>query len=116
MAITKKNANSVPETVNDRPTLNLTGATIQAAYQMSDTCIVFTLNIPGASLREMRLVEKKAGGYFISTPQAKGKDGQYRDRFMVYLSEADEQRVIKTVLDHFTGTGEKRDFKTRYEV
>lgn len=116
MAITKKNANSVPETVNDRPTLNLTGATIQAAYQMSDTCIVFTLNIPGASLRNMRLVEKKAGGYFISTPQVKGKDGQYHDRFMVYLSEADEQRVIKTVLDHFTGTGEKQDFKTRYEV
>lgn len=116
MAITKKNANSVPETVNDRPTLNLTGATIQAAYQMSDTCIVFTLNIPGASLRDMRLVEKKAGGYFISTPQFRGKDGQYHDRFMVYLSEADEQRVIKTVLDHFTGTGEKRDFKTRYEV
>lgn len=116
MAITKKNANSVPETVNDRPTLNLTGATIQAAYQMSGTCIVFTLNIPGASLRDMRLVEKKAGGYFISTPQVKGKDGQYHDRFMVYLSEADEQRVIKTVLDHFTGTGEKRDFKTRYEV
>lgn len=116
MAITKKNANSVPETVNDRPTLNLTGATIQAAYQMSNTCIVFTLNIPGASLRDMRLVEKKAGGYFISTPQVKGKDGQYHDRFMVYLSEADEQRVIKTVLDHFTGTGEKRDFKTRYEV
>lgn len=116
MAITKKNANSVPETVNDRPTLNLTGATIQAAYQMSDTCIVFTLNIPGASLQDMRLVEKKAGGYFISTPQVKGKDGQYHDRFMVYLSEADEQRVIKTVLDHFTGTGEKRDFKTRYEV
>ena len=116
MAITKKNANSVPETVNDRPTLNLTGATIQAAYQMSDTCIVFTLNSPGASLRDMRLVEKKAGGYFISTPQVKGKDGQYYDRFMVYLSEADEQRVIKTVLDHFTGTGEKRDFKTRYEV
>lgn len=116
MAITKKNANSVPEIVNDRPTLNLTGATIRAAYQMSDTCIVFTLDIPGASLRDMRLVEKKAGGYFISTPQVKGKDGQYHNRFMVYLSEADEQRVIKTVLDHFTGTGEKRDFKTRYEV
>lgn len=115
MAIKKNTAVPAPE-VNDRPTLNITGATIQAAYQMSDTCIVFTLNIPGASLRDMRLVEKKAGGYFISTPQVKGKDGQYHDRFMVYLSEADEQRVIKTVLDHFTGTGEKRDFKTRYEV
>lgn len=115
MAIKKNTTVPAPE-VNDRPTLNLTGATIQAAYQMSDTCIVFTLNIPGASLRDMRLVEKKAGGYFISTPQVKGNDGQYHDRFMVYLSEADEQRVIKTVLDHFTGTGEKRDFKTRYEV
>lgn len=115
MAIKKNTIVPAPE-VNDRPTLNLTGATIQAAYQMSDTCIVFTLNIPGASLRDMRLAEKKAGGYFISTPQVKGKDGQYHDRFMVYLSEADEQRVIRTVLDHFTGTGEKRDFKTRYEV
>ena len=116
MAITKKTVDPAPETMNDRPTLNLTGATIQAAYQLSDTCIVFTLNIPGASLRGMRLVEKKTGGYFISTPQDKGKDGQYHDRFLVYLSADDEQRVIKAVLDHFTGTNEKRNFKTRYEV
>ncbi len=115
MAIKKNTAVTAPE-VNDRPTLNLTGASIQAAYQLSDTCIVFTLNIPGVSLRDMRLVEKKAGGYFISTPQVKGKDGQYHDRFLVYLSATDEQRVIKAVLDHFSGTNEKRDFKTRYEV
>lgn len=115
MAIKKNTAVPAPE-VDDRPTLDLTGATIQAAYQLSDTCIVFTLNIPGVSLRDMRLIEKKAGGYFISTPQAKGKDGQYHDRFLVYLSVTDEQRVIKAVLDHFAGTNEKRDFKTRYEV
>ena len=115
MAIKKNTAVPAPE-VNDRPTLNLTGATIQAAYQLSDTCIVFTLNIPGASLRDMRLVEKKEGGYFISTPQVKGKDGQYHDRFLVYLSDTDEQRVIKAVLEHFAGVNEKRDFKTRYEV
>lgn len=115
MAIKKNTAVPAPE-VNDRLTLNLTDATIQAAYQISDTCIVFTLNIPGVSLRDMRLIEKKAGGYFISTPQVKGKDGQYHDRFIVYLSATDEQRVIKAVLDHFAGTNEKRDFKTRYEV
>lgn len=115
MAIKKNTAVPAPE-INDRPKLNLTGATIQAAYQLSDTCIVFTLNIPGVSLRDMRLVENKAGGYFISTPQVKGKDGQYHDRFLVYLSDTDEQRVIKAVLDHFAGMNEKRDFKTRYEV
>ena len=115
MAIKKNTAVPAPE-VDDRPTLNLTGATIQAAYQLSDTCIVFTLNIPGVSLRDMRLIEKKTGGYFISTPQVKGKDGQYHDRFIVDLSATDEQRVIKAVLDHFAGTNEKRDFKTRYEV
>ena len=115
MAIKKNTAVPAPE-VDDRPTLNLTGATIQAAYQLSDNCIVFTLNIPGVSLRDMRLIEKKAGGYFIRVPQAKGKDGQYHDRFLVYLSVTDEQRVIKAVLDHFAGTNEKRDFKTRYEV
>jgi DNA-binding cell septation regulator SpoVG len=115
MTIKKNTAVSAHE-VNDRPTLNLTGATIQAAYQLSDTCVVFTLNIPGASLRGMRMVEKKTGGYFISTPQDKGKDGQYHDRFLVYLSERDEQRVINAVLNNFSGTNEKRDFKTRYEV
>ena len=115
MSIKKNTAVPAPE-VNDRPTLNLTGASIQAAYQLSDTCIVFTLNIPGVSLRDMRLIEKKAGGYFISTPQVKGNDGQYHDRFLVYLSDTDEQRVIKAVLEHFAGTNEKRDFKTRYEV
>ena len=115
MAI-KKNTAVPAHEVNDRPSLNLPGATIQAAYQLSDTCIVFTLNIPGVSLRDMRLIEKKAGGYFISTPQVKGKDGQYHDRFLVYLSDTDEQRVIKVVLEHFAGVNEKRDFKTRYEV
>ena len=115
MAIKKNTAVSAHE-VDDRPTLNLSGASIQAAYQLSDTCVVFTLNIPGASLRDMRLIEKKAGGYFISTPQVKGKDGQYHDRFLVYLSAEDEKRVIKAVLDHYAGTNEKRDFKTRYEV
>lgn len=115
MSIKKNTAVPAPE-FNDRSTLNLTGATIQAAYQLSDICIVFTLNIPGVSLRDMRLVEKKAGGYFISTPQVKGKDGQYHDRFLVYLSDTDEQRVIKAVLEHFAGVNEKRDFKTRYEV
>ena len=115
MAIKKNTAVPAPE-VNDRPTLNLTGATIQAAYQLSDTCVVFTLNIPGASFRDMRMVEKKAGGYFITTPQVKGKDGQYHDRFMVYLSAEDERRVVDAVLNHFAGMNEKRDFKTRYEV
>lgn len=112
MAITKNNSN----VKNDRLTLNLTGATIQAAYQLSPSCITFTLNVPGASLRGMRLVEKKNGGYFISTPQSKGKDGNYHDLFLVWLSADDEKRVIDTVLNHFAGADEKRDFKTRYEV
>ena len=112
MAITKNNSN----VKNDRSTLNLTGATIQAAYQLSDTLITFTLNIPGASFRGMRLVEKKAGGYFIAVPQNKGKDEKYHDLFVVYLSDADEKRVINAVLNHFTARDEKRDFTTRYEV
>lgn len=112
MAFTKNNANAM----NDRPTLNMTGATIQAAYQLSDTCIAFTLNIPGASFRGMRLVEKRDGGYFIASPQSKGKDGKYHDLFIVYLSVTDETKIIGTVLKHYTGKDESRDFKTRYEV
>lgn len=110
------NKNSTKSAQNDKPTLNLTGASVQAAYQISDTCITFTLNIPGASLRGMRLVEKKSGGYFVTNPQTKGKDGNYHDLFLVYLSEQDEKRVIDAVLAHFAGKDEKRDFTTRYEV
>lgn len=101
---------------NDLPTLNMTGATIQAAYQLSDTCIAFTLNIPGASFRGMRLVEKRDGGYFIASPQSKGKDGKWHDLFIVYLSATDETKIIGAVLEHYTGKDEIRDFKTRYEV
>ena len=114
MAIQKNN--SARNTNGNKPTLNLTGATIQAAYQLSDTVISFTLNIPGASLRGMRLVEKKDGGYFVTNPQTKGKDDKYHDLFIIYLSDDDEKRVIDTVLKNFAEKGEKRDFTTRYEV
>lgn len=108
--------NNTVRNTDKKPTLNLTGATIQAAYQLSETVISFTLNIPGASLRGMRLVEKKDGGYFIATPQTKGKDDKYHDLFIVYLSDEDERAITDAVMAHFTATGEKRDFTTRYEV
>lgn len=112
MAFTKKNADNN----TNKTTLNITGATVQAAYQLSAGVIVFTLNLPGLSLRNMRLVEKKAGGCFITNPQTKGKDDKWHDLFRVYLSPADEQRVADTVQECYTPMNGKRDFETRYEV
>lgn len=113
MAFNKSNS---AKATNNKQYLNIAGATVQAAYQISDSVISFTLNIPGASLRNMKLVSKKDGGTFISAPQVKGKDGNYHDVFCVWLSEADEARISKLVQDVFVGQDEKRDFTTRYEV
>lgn len=60
--------------------------------------ITFSLSGKGLSLYGLRIV-KGARGSFISAPQTKGKDGKYYDQYHVYFAEADEERVIKAVID-----------------
>lgn len=116
MAFNKNRSTVAAPEYEDKPVVDLTGATVQAAYQLTESVICFTLNLPGVSLRNMRLVEKKAGGCFITNPQIKGKDDKWHDLFTVYFSPADEARVADTVQRVYTPMDEKRDFKTRHEV
>ena len=109
----KNNQNAAPEVVKQY--LNITGATIQAAHLIADNIAVFTLNIPGASFMNMKVVQGK-NGMFIAMPQTKGKNDQWYDQYRLYLSDKDQQRIIDTVGAHCMDKGAKVDFKTRYEV
>lgn len=109
----KNNQNAAPEIV--KPYLSIEGANVQACHLISDRVCVFTLNVPGATFPNLKVVNGK-NGEFIAMPQSKGRDGQYYDQYRVYLSEKDTQLVIAAVAEHATAQGEKTDYKTRYEV
>lgn len=109
----KNNQIAAPEVVKQY--LNITGATIQAAHMISDKVCVFTLNIPGATFMNLKVIEGKNGD-FIAMPQLKGKNDQYYDQYRIYLTEADTVKIISTVGEHCAMKDMKVDFKTRYEV
>ena len=108
-------SNQTPSTQPKKAYLSITGATVQACHCISDRVCVFTLNIPGATFLNLKVIDGQKG-MFIAMPQTKGKDGQYYDQYRVFFSDDDTARIIKAVGEHATGAGEKADFKTRYEV
>lgn len=105
--------NAAPEVV--KSCLSIEDATVQACHLISDRICVFTLNIPGATFLNLKVVDGK-NGEFIAMPQSKGRDGRYYDLYRVYFSAADAERIIAAVAEHATKPGEKTDYKTRYEV
>lgn len=109
----KNNQTAVSETVKEY--LSIKGATIQAAHMITDKICVFTLNVPGASFMNLKVIDGK-NGLFIAMPQQKGRNDQYYDQYRIYLTDEDTKRVIDAVGNHCTGVGEKADFKTRHEV
>lgn len=109
----KNNRIAAPEI--EKSYLSIEGATVQGCHLISDRVCVFTLNVPGASFLNLKIVDG-TNGEFIAMPQSKGRDGQYYDLYRVYLSEKDAQRIIAAVSEHATAQGEKTDYKTRYEV
>lgn len=109
----KNNQSAAPEVVKEY--LNIKGATIQAAHMITDKICVFTLNIPGASFMNLKIIDGK-NGEFIAMPQTKGRNDQYYDEYRIWLTDEDTKKVIDAVGAHCTGVGEKADFKTRYEV
>lgn len=100
---------------DDRPTLNIKGATISGARYLSDKVIAFTLGLPGLCIYNMKVVDGKEGP-FLSTPQIKGKNDRWNDVCAVFLSDADAEKVIQTVCDYAVEQGEAVDWKARHEV
>ena len=100
---------------DDRPTLNIKGATISGARYLSDKVIAFTLGLPGLCIYNMKVVDGKEGP-FLSTPQIKGKNDRWNDVCAVFLSDADAAKVIQTVCDYAVAQGDAVDWKARHEV
>lgn len=61
--------------------------------------ITFSLNGNGLGLYNLRIVTGGAQGKFISPPSQKGKDGKYYNLYALYLTPADEEKVMKAVID-----------------
>lgn len=78
--------------------LEAVGYSVKNVRVVSDNLVTFTLSCSGFAFYNMRLIEKKAGGYFISVPQDKGTNGAYY-KYAVYLSEEDEKALIEYLLE-----------------
>ena len=117
MATFNKNRSTVaaPE-YNDRPKLNIKGATVSGCRFLSDKVIAFTLNLPGLSIYNMKVIDGKNGA-FVSPPQTKSnKSDKWVDTVGLWLDSDDEDAISQTVIDHATQAGDPVDWKTRYEV
>jgi DNA-binding cell septation regulator SpoVG len=102
---------------NDLPKFILKGrnATISGAKCISDRCVVFTLNVDGASFYGLRVVAGSKGD-FISMPQYQGRDGKYYDMYRLFLEESDVEKIIEAVAGHYVDKDEVADYKTRVKV
>lgn len=115
MTFGKNNANG--NKLNDLPKFILKGrnATISGAKCVNDKCIVFTLNVDGASFYGLRVVAGKKGN-FISMPQELGRDSNYHDLYRLFLEEGEVKKVIETVISHCADVDEAADYKTKVKV
>lgn len=112
-----KNCSTVaaPE-YDDRPMLNIKGATVSGCRFLSDKVIAFTLNLPGLALYNMKVIDGQYGA-FVSPPQNKSnKSGRWVDAVGVWMDSADEEKIAQAVINHATQAGDPVDWKTRHEV
>ena len=57
----------------------------------------FTLKCKGFSLYNLRVVERKEGGYFIAPPNHKGSNDKYYSDYALYLTDDDTDRLLDMV-------------------
>ena len=57
----------------------------------------FTLKCKGFSLYNLRVVERKDGGYFIAPPNHKGSNDKYYSDYALYLTDDDTDRLLDMV-------------------
>lgn len=117
MATFNKNRSTAPAPeYDDKPKLNIKGATVSGCRFLSDKVIAFTLNLPGLALYNMKVICGK-NGMFVAPPQNKSnKSDRWVDAVGVWLSERDEYDIAQAVINHATQAGDPVDWKNRYEV
>ena len=83
---------------NTKEFFDVKGMKVSNVREIGESGVIsFSLLGRGLGLYNLRIV-KSARGSFISAPQSKGKDGKYYSQYALYLSEADEERVMKAVI------------------
>lgn len=113
---TNRSTAPAPAASDDRPKLNIKGATVSGCRFLSDTVIAFSLNLPGLALYNMKVIDGKRG-VFVSPPQNKSrKSDRWVDAVGVWLDRADEDKIAHAVINHATQSGDPVDWKTRHEV
>ena len=70
---------------------------------MTEHMVSFTLKMHGLALYNMKVTEStkgdSAGKMFLSNGQSKGSDGKYYNNYALYLSNEDNDMIIKAVCD-----------------
>lgn len=82
----------------EKVTLNIKGMKLANVRRLSKEVVVFSLLGNGLGLYNLRVVNGQKGK-FIAAPQSKGKDGNYYGQYAIYLSDEDQERIIKAVLE-----------------
>ncbi len=78
--------------------LEAVGYSVKNVRVVTDNLVTFTLSCRGFAFYNMRMFEKKDGGYFITVPQDRGTNGAYYNKYAVYLSEKDEKALIEYLI------------------
>ena len=86
------------KTEEKKTDFNIKGMKVANVRQLSDTVIAFSLLGNGLGLYNLKVVDG-AKGRFIVVPQTKGKDGAWYNQYAVYLSDDDQKKIIKKVLE-----------------
>lgn len=76
--------------------LKAVGATVTNVRQ-GKYSTTFTLKCKGFSLYNLRVVERKDGGYFIAPPNHKGGNDKYYSDYALYLTDDDTDRLLDMV-------------------
>lgn len=82
--------------------LKAVGATV-TNVQQGKYSTTFTLKCKGFSLYNLRVVERKDGGYFIAPPSHKGSNDKYYSDYALYLSDDDTDRLLDMVESELQG-------------
>ena len=77
--------------------LKAVGATVTNVRVTKNNIVTFTLKCTGFSLYNLRVVERKDGGYFIAPPNHKGSNDKYYSDYALYLTDEDTDRLLDMV-------------------
>lgn len=102
----RRNSKSKSKSKNEKSNFSIEGMEIKNVRELSDTVVAFSLCGNGLGLYNLRVVDGSKGS-FISTPQSKGSDGKYYAQYALYLSEADEDKLIEAVYSKLDESDDK---------